>query len=473
MKSRSQFFLTLIVFVALVSCHNTKQNGDLAIAEITTSVKKPNIIFLLADDMGYGELGSYGQKIIKTPFLDSLANQGMRFTDFYAGTAVCSPSRASLMTGLHTGHVSIRGNKGQFADAHSRVPLKKTEATLGEILQVAGYQTAMIGKWHLGVPEDNSTWAKGRGFDYAVQEQWGENSKGEEIDERVHWVNNTQDSILYNYNEWSCLDEFRTNFAIDYLNKKANDEPFFLYMSYRTPHAHEYFLRKTDLYKDKIEEWPEIERRHAARITMLDSQIKRLFNTLKASGELEDTIIIFTSDNGATNENHHSYKFFNSSGDLRGFKRDLYEGGIRVPMFAYWKNKIIGGQTSNHQSVFYDVMPTLAEITQTEAPKSTDGISFLPELLNKEQTKHEHLYWEIQEGKGVKGFKQATLFGKWKAIRQFDSYHTELYNLEEDIQETKDVSAQYPELMEKANTILKQESVKIEHYPFSGGVFKK
>jgi len=465
--------LILTAFVTLASCEEKKHKGVLAMVEIIKPTKKPNIVFLLADDMGYGELGSYGQKQIKTPFLDSLAAQGMRFTDFYAGTAVCSPSRASLMTGLHTGHVSIRGNKGQYGNKYDRVALKKSETTIGEMLQKGGYQTAMIGKWHLGVPEDYSTWAKGRGFDYAVQEQWGENERGEEIDERVHWVNNTQDSIFYNYNEWSCLDEFRTNFALDYLDKKANDKPFFLYMSYRTPHAHEYFLRKTDLYKDKIEEWPEIERRHAARITMLDNQIRLLFNKLKASGELENTIIIFTSDNGATNENNHSHKFFNSSGGLKGYKRDLYEGGIREPMFAFWQNKINAGSTSSHPSTFYDVMPTLAEIAEIEAPKHSDGISFLPELLNKEQAKHNHLYWEIQEGKGVKGFKQATRFGNWKAIRQFDNYHTELYNLEVDINETNDVSAQYPALVEKANKILKKESVEIEHYPFSGGVFKK
>jgi arylsulfatase A-like enzyme len=473
MKSIRKFILVLIAFASLVSCEDKKQKSDLAFAGTSKSNKKPNIVFLLADDMGYGELGCYGQKEIKTPFLDSLATQGMRFTDFYAGTAVCSPSRAVLMTGLHSGHVSIRGNKGKYPNKYDRVPLKKSEITIGEMLQGAGYQTAMIGKWHLGVPEDNSTWAKGRGFDFAVQEQWGENEKGQEIDERVHWVNNTQDSIFYNYNEWSCLDEFRTNFALDYLDKKDDSKPFFLYMSYRTPHAHEFFLRQTDLYKDKIEEWPEIERRHAARITMLDSQIRRLFNTLKASGELENTIIIFTSDNGPTNENHHSYKFFNSSGGLKGFKRDLYEGGIREPMFAYWQNKIEGGTTSNHPSTFYDVMPTLAEVAEIEAPKNTDGISFLPELLNKEQVKHEHLYWEIQEGRGVKGFKQATRFGKWKALRQFDNYHTELYNLEDDINETNDVSAQYLELVEKANKILKTESVKIEHYQYSGGVFKK
>lgn len=441
---------------------------------LVSNNKKPNIIFLLADDMGYGELGSYGQKEIKTPFLDSLATQGMRFTDFYAGTAVCSPSRAVLMTGLHTGHVNIRGNKGNINGKWDRVPLKKSEKTIGEMLQKAGYQTAMVGKWHLGVPEDTSTWAKGRGFDYAVQEQWGKDVNGREIDERVHWVNNNQDSIFYNYNKHKCLDEFRTNFALDYIENKKKDAPFFLYMSYRTPHAHEYFLSKTDLYIDKIEEWPEIERRHAARITMLDAQIKRLFDKLKEIGELENTLIVFSSDNGSTKENHHSYKFFKSSGVLKGGKRDLYEGGIREPMIAYWKGKIKPGTTSNLQSAFYDIMPTFAEVANIKSPNKTDGISILPTLLGKEnQQKHDFLYFEIQEGKGVKGFKQATRFGNWKAVRKGNSYHTEIYDLSKDISEIRDVSKQHPELVKKANEILKRESVKNLHYSNSGGVFKK
>jgi len=468
MKNYRWITLVLLFVIAHSSCQNDKKE-----IESKAQTKKPNIVFLLADDMGYGELGSYGQKEIKTPFLDELASKGMRFTDFYAGTAVCSPSRAVLMTGMHTGHVSIRGNKGQYEDKYGRVPLKKSEVILPEMLKEAGYQSAMIGKWHLGIPEDISTWAKGRGFDYAVQEQWGEDKNGKEIDERVHWVNNNQDSIFYNYNNYSCLDEFRTDFALDYLDKKDNDKPFFLYMSYRTPHAHEFFLKKTDLYADKIEEWPEIERRHAARITMLDSQIKRLFDKLEAMGELENTLIIFTSDNGPTNENHHSYKFFNSSGNLKGYKRDLYEGGIREPMFAYWKNKIKAGTTSKHPSAFYDVMPTLAELAGVKPPTQTDGISFLPTLFGKEnQKQHEHLYWEIQEGASVKGFKQAARMGKWKAVRIANSYKTELYDLEKDINETHDLSSQFPEIVEKMNNILKTESVKMEHYPNSGGIFK-
>ncbi|MDO6737016.1 arylsulfatase [Wenyingzhuangia sp. 2_MG-2023] len=463
----------LLAMAVLVSCG---QNLKKETAKKNKKVlEKPNIIILLADDLGYGELGAYGQKVIKTPFLDEIASKGLKFTDFYAGTSVCSPSRAVLMTGKHTGHLSIRGNKGKLSEKKwDRVALKKSETTVAEVLQSGGYQTAMIGKWHLGIPEDVSTWAKGRGFDYAVQEQWGEDKNGKEIDERVHWVNNNQDSIFYNYNKYKCLDEFRTNFALDYLDKKSDEKPFFLYMSYRIPHAHEFFLSKTDLYADKIEEWPEIERRHAARITMLDAQIKRLFDKLEASGDLENTLILITSDNGPTAENHHDYKFFNSSGSLKGYKRDVYEGGVRVPLIAYWQNKIAEGTTTDFPATFYDVMPTLAEVAKSKAPEAIDGISFLPHLLGKEQKeKHEFLYWEIQEGPIVKGFRQATRIGNWKAVRYGDNYHTELYNLETDLYETNDVSKDHPEIVAKAEEILKRESVKDEHFPFSGGVFKK
>ncbi len=322
------------------------------------------------------------------------------------------------------------------------------------MLQAVGYQTAMIGKWHLGVPEDASTWAKG-------------------IDERVHWVNNNEDSVFYDYNKYKCLDEFRTNFALEYLDNKAHDKPYFLYMSYRVPHANELFLSETNLYYDQIQKWPEIERRHAARITMWDQEVRRLFQKLEENGELDNTLVIFSSDNGPTGENHHDYKFFNSSGGLKGYKRDLYEGGVRVPMIAYWKGKISPGTSSDHPSAFYDVMPTLAEVADAEVPNKTDGISFLPELLGKPQDKHEFLYWEIQEGRSVSGFRQATRFGNWKAVRYGNNYHTELYDLSNDLNEQHDVSKSNPELVKKADVILKRESVKNEHFPFSGGIFKK
>ncbi|WP_075601940.1 sulfatase-like hydrolase/transferase [Saccharicrinis aurantiacus] len=461
--------LYLLALVLLFSaCNNPKET----VTKQKPKTDKPNIIILLTDDLGYGELTSYGQEVIKTPYMDQLAAGGMRFTDFYAGTSVCSPSRAVLMTGMHTGHVNIRGNKGDTEGGKwDRIALKKSEITIAEMLKVAGYQTAMIGKWHLGVPEDISTWAHGRGFDYAVQEQWGKGADGRMIDERMHWINGQQDSLFYDYNEHSCLDDFRTNFALDYLDNKEEDKPFFMYMSYRIPHAHEFFLSETDLYKEHQQEWPEIERRHAARITMLDGLIEKLMKKLEAKGELENTLIFFTSDNGPQNENHHDYHFFNSSGGLKGHKRDVYEGGVRIPAIAYWKGTI-KPSVSNHMAAFYDLMPTLAEVAGIEAPEQTDGLSFLPLLTGKEQAKHEFLYWEIQEGRSVKGFRQAVRMDDWKVVRYGDNYKTELYNMKGDIYEENDVASQHPDIVAKGEEILKRESVKNAHWPYSGGVWK-
>ncbi|HSH10086.1 MAG TPA: sulfatase-like hydrolase/transferase, partial [Oceanipulchritudo sp.] len=436
--------------------------------------KRPNIVILLADDLGYGEVGCYGQQVIQTPTIDALAAKGLRFTDFYAGTAVCSPSRAVLMTGVHAGHASIRGNSGFHPDDGSwgRVALERDELTLAEMLKGAGYQTAFVGKWHLGLPEDVSTWAAGRGFDFAVQEQWGKKAEGGEFDERDHWVNGDEQAIFYDYKEHDCLDEFRTDIILEFLDKQREQEkPLFLFMSYRAPHAHEFFLRETENYKEYG--WPELERRHASRITMLDQQIQRLLDKLEEMGELENTFILFTSDNGPHQENGHDHNFFNSSGGLRGFKRDMYEGGVRVPGIVYWPGRSIQGVTS-HQATFYDVMPTLAELAGIEIPKRTDGISFLPEVLGKDQEKHDHIYWELQLVKhpDETGFLQATRMGDWKAVRYGSRDKTELYNLKNDLFEQNDVPAQNPQIVERMEGILRKESVENVHYPFSGKGFQ-
>ena len=444
----------------------------IALQTAAASEKRPNIVILLADDMGYGELGCYGQEMINTPNIDALAEKGLRFTDFYAGTAVCSPSRGVLMTGIHAGHATIRGNKGFYPvnGSWDRVALTKSEITIAEMLQGAGYQTAFVGKWHLGVPEDVSTWAHNRGFDFAVQEQWGEKPEGGTFDERNHWMNGREGEIFYDYTQHDCLDEFRTNIMLDFLDKQRDTEkPLFLFMSYRSPHAHEFFLRDNDDYKDKG--WPEKERTHASRITMLDEQIQRLLDKLEAMGELDNTFILFTSDNGPHNEGKHDYTFFNSSNDLKGFKRDMYEGGIRVPGIAYWAGKSRKG-VSNHQATFYDIMPTLAEVAGIKIPGQTDGMSFLPEVLGKPQNKHEHLYWELQTLRGddmAKAFRQAARMGNWKAVRYGQKGKTQLYNLENDLYETKDLASEYPEILERMENILRKESVKKELFPYSGG----
>ncbi|MCG8310905.1 MAG: arylsulfatase [Cytophagales bacterium] len=433
---------------------------------------KPNILFLLADDLGYGELGSYGQEVIKTPVLDHLAEQGMRFTDFYAGTSVCSPSRAVLMTGKHAGHATIRGNSGIFEnDVWKRVPLRKDEITLGEMMKDAGYQTAFIGKWHLDDPNDESTWAMNRGFDYAVQEQWESRFGGKKFDEKVHWVNVDKDSIYYDQEKYDCIDVFRTNFALEYLDRKDKEKPFFLFMSYRIPHGHERYIRNKALYADQG--WEERERRHAAKITLLDGQIGRLLKRLEQDGDLDHTLVLFTSDNGAHHEGH-DHLFFESTGGLRGFKRDLYEGGIRTPFIAFWKDKIEQGRVSGHPGAFYDFMPTLAEVAGIRSP-GTDGISVLPELLGNKQGKHDYLYWELQlDGWNRKlpkgGFRQAVRKGNWKAVRYGVDSRTELYNLEEDVCEAEDLAADYPELVRQMNRIFRDVRTDTRGFPYGGKI---
>ena len=460
--------LILIAILALVfaGCQNrTNKNAE---------PKKPNILFLLADDLGYGELGVYGQETIKTPVLDKLATKGMRFTDFYAGNAVCSPSRAVLMTGKSSSFNTIRGNSGSFSDDRwMRVALKKDEITMGEMLKDAGYQTAFIGKWHLDNPNDISTWAYNRGFDFAVQEQWGSRFGGTQYDEQLHWINGKQDSVYYHVNEWECKDEFRTNLAFDYLDKIEKEKPFFLFMSYRAPHGHEREIGNKSLYTENG--WPVKERLHAAKITLLDKQIGRLLKKLEELGELDNTLVLFSSDNGPHGEGGHKYEFFNSNGTLRGFKRDTYEGGIRVPLIAFWKGKIEAGTVTNFMSGFQDLMPTFAEVAGIKAPKQSNGISILPLLEGENQLSHESLNWEFQlDGWGRKmlngGFRQSARFGNWKGVRYGINSKTELYKLDVDLSETNNIAADHPEIIERMNQLFKNNRTNTEGFPYGGVV---
>lgn len=456
-------FISLIVSLALPL---------LAITADTETEKKPNVIVFLADDLGYGELGAYGQEVIQTPNIDALAAKGMRFTDFYAGSPVCSPSRAVLMTGIHVGKLSIRGNKGYYGedDVWDRLSLLHSETTLGEMFKDAGYQTAFIGKWHVGDPNDYSTWAGGRGFEYAVQEQWAQKRPGgKEFIHHMQYVNSDTAGLFYDEEAYDCIDVFRTNIALEYLEaQRDTSRPLFLFMSYRSPHAHEKYIREKELYADKG--WPEIERTHAARITMLDQQVQRLLDKLEGMGELENTFILFTSDNGPHGENGHDQTFFESSKGLKGYKRDLYEGGIRVPGIAYWKGKVEAGAESDLRVSFHDVMPTLAAVAEIEPPEQTTGRSFLPTLMAETQAQPEHQYWSIQRPGSYKGYRQAVRMGKWKAVRYGDKKHTELYDLEDDLYETKDLSAAFPEIVERMNQIILSESTKHPHFPWAGSL---
>lgn len=464
MSLNSKFGLILILGLIFFGCtQNSKINDDV----------QPNILFLLADDLGFGELGCYGQEVIQTPELDKLAKQGIRFTDFYAGNAVCSPSRAVLMTGKSSSFNTIRGNSGSFSDDRwMRVALKKNEKTLAELLKTAGYQTGFIGKWHLDDPNDVSTWAYNRGFDFAVQEQWGSRFGGTQYDEQLHWINGKQDSVYYHVDEWECKDDFRTNLAFGYLDKIDKDKPFFLFMSYRAPHGHERSIGNQELYMDKG--WPAKERLHAAKITLLDKQIGRLLNKLDEMGELENTLVLFTSDNGPHHEGH-DHEFFDSNGRLRGFKRDLYEGGIRVPLIAYWKGKIAANVTTNYVAGFQDVMPTLAQVAGIELPKQSNGISIMPTLLGENQTAHESLNWEFQlDGWGrimpKGGFRQSARIGKWKGVRYGIHTETELYDLDADISEITDLAKEHPEIVEKMNVIFEENRSETPGFPYGGVV---
>jgi len=439
-----------------------------------TDSTPPNILFLLADDLGYGELGCYGQEVIKTPAIDELAKNGMLFTNFYAGNTVCSPSRAVLLTGKHPGNATIRGNSGIFDDdLWDRIPLKKDDLTLGEMLKRAGYQTGFIGKWHLDDPNDLTTWAYNRGFDFAIQDQWSARTGGSDFAGNMHYINGKEDSLAYDPIDYDCIDEFRTDLAFHFLDRRDKNHPFFLFMSYRIPHAHEWNIRDKELYADKG--WPENFRRHAAKITLLDQQIGRLLKRLEDDGELENTIIFFTSDNGPHSELGHDHMFFNSSGGLRGFKRDLYEGGIRVPLIIAWPNKIQPGIVTDRISAFQDIMPTLAELAGIDIPAQSDGISLLPVLAGKEQKEHDYLYWEFQldgwytilpDG----GFRQAIRMGKWKAVRYGINVDTELFDLDADLFERTNIADKHPELVQQMNSLFESSRTDTDHFPYGGKV---
>ena len=454
---------TFIISFFIVSC---SQKND----------TRPNIVLLLADDLGYNELGSYGQKIIKTPYIDSLAKKSMMFTDFYAGSPVCSPARAVLLTGKSSSHVSIRGNAAFIRDSVWRqIALDKNEYTLGEMFKEAGYQSAFIGKWHLDTADQPETWAFSHGFDFAAQEQWGGST--DKYKNPGLWLNGNEEQLPYDFNKHDCKDAFYTDTAFKFLEEKSNEKPFFLFMSYRAPHSFEGPIRDTLWYSK--EDWPKVEQAQAAKITLQDQQVGRLLEKLESMNELDNTVVLYTSDNGAhfnhDNVNGHKLEFFDSNGNLRGGKRDLYEGGLRVPLIVYWKNKIIPGSKTNHISGFRDIMTTFAEVIGIKKPSHNKGISFLPTLLNQKQKKHEFLNWEFQLSGSFQelpdgGFRQSVRLGDFKAVRYGINSKTEVYNLKEDESETNDIANLHPKIVEKAEQIFLSERSDTFGFPYGGVV---
>src|SRR5688572_3514609 len=421
--------------------------------------QKPNIIFILADDLGYGDLGCYGQKKIKTPNIDRLAAEGMRFTQCYAGSTVCAPSRSALMTGQHTGHTRIRGN-----DAF---PLKPEDITVAEVLQKAGYKTGAVGKWGLGLANTTGTPNK-QGF----EEWFGYLSQTHAHDyyptqlfrnDLIYTLEGNQGGRKGEYSHDLC-----THVASNYV-RVTKYFSFFLFLPYTIPHANNELGRKSgngmEVPSDAPytkENWPQPEKNKAAMITRLDRDVGALLDQLKKLDIDDNTIIFFTSDNGPHKEGGVDPKFFNSSGPLRGIKRDLYEGGIRVPMIVRWPGKIPAGKVSDQVWAFWDFLPTAAEIAREKPPENIDGISMLPTLLGQKQTnQHEFLYWEFHE----KGTKQAVRMGDWKAVRPAPKKPLELYNLKTDLSEAVDVAEKHPDVIAKIENYLKTARTESERWP--------
>lgn len=428
--------------------------------------QKPNIIFILADDMGYGDAGCYGSKLINTPNIDALAKGGMRFTDFYAGSTVCAPSRASLMTGQHTGHIFVRGN--------GEVPLQADENTLPQILHQAGYVNGMVGKWGLGLAGTSGAPEK-KGWDFFSGHLHHIEGHFQHPDSAWQMVQGK--SIKVAVPDKKYANEWFKDEAIRFMQENKS-KPFFLYVSFTLPHAElnppTQFL-KPYLNADGSSKFapenaqpsglhygpqPYPKAAYAAMITQMDTYIGEIRFQLSKLKLDKNTIIIFTSDNGTHIEGGRTKQdalaFFKSSGPLKGVKRDLYDGGIREPFIVNWKSLVKSGTTNNYVGAFWDILPTLSEIAGLHKPAKTDGISFLPTLLAKPQQKHAYLYWEFIEG----GYKQAVRMDNWKAIRFYKDkapVRTELYNLATDIRETKNVAEQYSNVVKKMEAIMDKE----------------
>jgi arylsulfatase A-like enzyme len=424
--------------------------------------KKPNIIFIMADDLGYGDIGCYGQKHILTPNIDMLAEEGMLFTDCYAGSTVCAPSRSALMTGQHTGHTRVRNNMAKAGGTlvtdngspERRVPLEAEDVTIAEVLKQAGYATGITGKWGLAEPNTDGVPSR-QGFD-----EWF----GYLNQRRAHtyyppylWRNEEKMMIEANADgrRGQYSHDMFTKFALDFV-RRHKDRPFFLYLPYTIPHAR-YEIPGTEPYTNKS--WPDDAKVYAAMVTLMDADIGRIMKLLKELDIDKKTLVFFCSDNGAAKRWEG---IFDSSGLLRGQKTNLYEGGIRTPMIVHWPGKVPAGKTSDAPWYFADVMPTLSEIAGVTTPANIDGINVLPLLLGKKQrTDDRFLYWEFPAGK----FQQAVRWRNYKAIRPAPGEPLELYDLSRDIEEKNDIAVENPEVVVKIETYLKTARTESPNWP--------
>tara|TARA_B100000809_G_scaffold266930_1_gene333175 strand:- start:17 stop:1471 length:1455 start_codon:yes stop_codon:yes gene_type:complete len=471
----------VVLVISFSSCKKSQEKPNTEL--------KPNIIYILADDLGYGDVGFNGQSKFKTPNIDKLAAQGMVFTQHYSGSTVCAPSRSSLLTGMHTGHTVIRGNKEVRPEG--QYPMPASTFTMAEMLQEVGYKTSVFGKWGLGFPGSEGD-PNRQGFD----EFFGYNCQRVAHNYYPYHLWNNQEKVMLKGNEGKGQGLYAPDLihdkALAFMEENKNN-PFFMFYASALPHAELLLPEKyIEKYKGKLlpetkhigvddgptyknggygsQEYPHAA--FAAMIFRLDEQVGELVDKLEELGIAENTLIVFTSDNGPHQEGGADPKYFNSNGVYKGFKRDLYEGGIHVPMIAKWPGTIKAGSTNKHISAFWDVMPTLGEVAGIETSKELDGISFLSTLKGETtQKKHEYLYWEFHE----KGGRIAVRQGKWKGVK----YHVlkkpnrriELYDLSIDPEEINNIAAIYPEKVAELTKIMQEARTPSEVFQFAAPTY--
>ena len=417
---------------------------------------KPNIIFIMADDLGYGDLGCYGQRLIQTPNIDELAQTGMRFTNAYSGAPVCAPSRSVLMTGQHTGHTRVRDNAGftggdpdPLEGEHiHRIPLHDIDTTIAEVLKNAGYKTGIAGKWGLG-EAGSSGIPNMQGFDewYGYLNQ----NHADLYFTDYLWRNDQKVLIPENSNnrKGSYSHDLFVDFALDFIDRYKN-ESFFLYLPFTIPHFNLEVPELEDYTKDS--DWPVNAKVYASMITRMDHGVGKIMKLLVDLGIDENTIVFFTSDNGPDfSKGNKGDSLFNSNGILRGHKAHMYEGGIRVPMIVRWPGKIPAARVNDNPWYFADVFPTLCELAKVKPPSDIDGISIVPTLMGNRQKvlSKRFMYWE-RPARKYKDFEQVLRYGKWKAIRKGgDNQEIRLYNLKADPGEQYDVASKNTKIINK------------------------
>lgn len=439
--------------------------GSLSFERVSASGSRmnraPNIIYILADDLGYADLGCYGQKKIKTPNIDRLAAEGIKFSDHYAGNTVCAPSRCNLMTGKHPGHARIRWNHEH--KPVGQAPLLESDLTVAELLQKAGYATGVFGKWGLGYPGSSGA-PLNKGFD----EFYGYNCQR---NAHHYWVKELRhNDRVVKFDQKVYSHDLIAERALQFIRDHRR-EPFFLYIPFCIPHT-KYEVPDTGIYKE--EPWRAPMKIRAAMITRMDRDVGRVLELLSELGLDEDTILMFASDNGSHNKKN-SLKFFNSNAiqgnkKLRGHKRSLYEGGLRVPFIARWPGKIAAGSRTDYISAFWDILPTCCELAGVKSPADTDGVSLVPVMMDAPDSipEREYLYWEAPFHKGF----QAVRLGRWKALKRKTKSQKptlELYDLECDIEESTDLADQHPEIVERMNRIMKSEHEKSDMFKLLPG----